>query len=181
MAAAKKKCIKDEARLHLFGRWKDGQLEIMWATKPWKWDWNRDAKISKSTGINLARANFTSRSNADDMSQQFHWKKKLMRKKRRLEKWCKYGCGCSRMLLLYDFDISALVSWQVAQWKKTRSWKWSFCSIKATDYFFRTCSDSSGDFYPHFVYVVGLVAVWIFRADTVARISSLQALNYPAP
>ena len=54
-----------------------------------------------------------------------------------------------------------------------------FSSIKATDYFFACMLGLFGVIFTHiFVYVIGLVAVWIFRAD-IPVVKDILAPNSP--
>ena len=54
-----------------------------------------------------------------------------------------------------------------------------FSSIKATDYFFARMLGLFGLIFTHiFVYVIGLVAVWIFRAD-IPVVKDFLAPNSP--
>ncbi len=90
--------------------------------------------------------------------------------------------GLSGMLLAFIwFWCSALVS-QCGQWKRLLKIMEVVFLYRATDYFSHACSGLFRVILPIFVYVVGWVAVWIFRADIpVVKFSPPNSPNYPAP
>ena len=80
------------------------------------------------------------------------------------------------MILIFYSSITAQ---EVASEKGTKIMEVVFSSIKATDYFFARMLGLFGVIFTHiFVYVIGLVAVWIFRAD-IPVVKDILAPNSP--
>ena len=74
---------------------------------------------------------------------------------------------------------SSITAQEVASEKGTKIMEVVFSSIKATDYFFARMLGLFGVIFTHiFVYVIGLVAVWIFRAD-IPVVKDFLAPNSP--
>ena len=165
--AAAKKAIKDEkAAAYLTVDEKDGQLEATYVgDQAMKTDLKSlvAAKLSQvQQGINLARANL-SKEQLTALSQQVSLKEKIDEKKEGL------------ILIFY----SSITSQEVASEKGTKIMEVVFSSIKATDYFFARMLGLFGVIFTHiFVYVIGLVAVWIFRAD-IPVVKDFLAPNSP--
>ena len=133
----------------------------------------------------MARANLRQRATDSPGSQQVSLKeKKIDEKKRRLENGANHGCRWFGNVALYDPLIFTLVS-QPKKWpvkREPRSWKWFSLVSKQPTISSHACSDSWSDLYPYFCSCgIGLVAVWIFRADipVVKDFLSLQTLQLP--
>ena len=161
--AAAKKAIKDEkAAAYLTVDEKDGQLEATYVgDQAMKTDLKSlvAAKLSQvQQGINLARANL-SKEQLTALSQQVSLKEKIDEKKEGLKMVQTMVAGGLGMLLYMILIF--------------------YSSIKATDYFFARMLGLFGVIFTHiFVYVVGLVAVWIFRAD-IPVVKDILAPNSP--
>ena len=169
--AAAKKAIKDEkAAAYLTVDEKDGQLEATYVgDQAMKTDLKSlvAAKLSQvQQGINLARANL-SKEQLTALSQQVSLKEKIDEKKEGLKMVQTMVAGGLGMLLyMILIFYSSITAQEVASEKGTKIMEVVFSSIKATDYFFARMLGLFGVIFTHiFVYVVGLVAVWIFRAD----------------
>ena len=169
--AAAKKAIKDEkAAAYLTVDEKDGQLEATYVgDQAMKTDLKSlvAAKLSQvQQGINLARANL-SKEQLTALSQQVSLKEKIDEKKEGLKMVQTMVAGALGMLLyMILMFYSGITAQEVASEKGTKIMEVVFSSIKATDYFFARMLGLFGVIFTHiFVYVVGLVAVWIFRAD----------------
>ena len=169
--AAAKKAIKDEkAAAYLTVDEKDGQLEATYvgdqAMKP-ELKSLVAAKLSQvQQGINLARANL-SKDQLTALSQQVSLKEKIDEKKEGLKMVQTMVAGGLGMLLyMILMFYSGITAQEVASEKGTKIMEVVFSSIKATDYFFARMLGLFGVIFTHiFVYVIGLVGVWIFRAD----------------
>lgn len=169
--AAAKKAIKDEkAAAYLTVDEKDGQLEATYvgdqAMKP-ELKSLVAAKLSQvQQGINLARANL-SKDQLTALSQQVSLKEKIDEKKEGLKMVQTMVAGGLGMLLyMILIFYSSITAQEVASEKGTKIMEVVFSSIKATDYFFARMLGLFGVIFTHiFVYVIGLVGVWIFRAD----------------
>jgi len=165
--AAAKKAIKDEkAAAYLTVDEKDGQLEATYVgDQAMKMGLKSlvSAKLSQvQQGINLARANL-SKEQLTALSQQVSLKEKIDEKKEGL-KMVQGALGMLLYMILMFY--SGITAQEVASEKGTKIMEVVFSSIKATDYFFARMLGLFGVIFTHiFVYVVGLVAVWIFRAD----------------
>ena len=161
--AAAKKAIKDEkAAAYLTVDEKDGQLEATYVgDQAMKTDLKSlvAAKLSQvQQGINLARANL-SKEQLTALSQQVSLKEKIDEKKEGLKMVQTMVAGGLGMLLYMILIF--------------------YSSIKATDYFFARMLGLFGVIFTHiFVYVIGLVAVWIFRAD-IPVVKDFLAPNSP--
>ena len=169
--AAAKKAIKDEkAAAYLTVDEKDGQLEATYVgDQAMKTDLKSlvAAKLSQvQQGINLARANL-SKEQLTALSQQVSLKEKIDEKKEGLKMVQTMVAGGLGMLLyMILIFYSSITAQEVASEKGTKIMEVVFSSIKATDYFFARMLGLFGVIFTHiFVYVIGLVAVWIFRAD----------------
>ena len=169
--AAAKKAIKDEkAAAYLTVDEKDGQLEATYVgDQAMKTELKTlvAAKLSQvQQGINLARANL-SKEQLTALSQQVSLKEKIDEKKEGLKMVQTMVAGGLGMLLyMILIFYSSITAQEVASEKGTKIMEVVFSSIKATDYFFARMLGLFGVIFTHiFVYVVGLVAVWIFRAD----------------
>ena len=169
--AAAKKAIKDEkAAAYLTVDEKDGQLEATYVgDQAMKMGLKSlvSAKLSQvQQGINLARANI-SKEQLTALSQQVSLKEKIDEKKEGLKMVQTMVAGALGMLLyMILMFYSGITAQEVASEKGTKIMEVVFSSIKATDYFFARMLGLFGVIFTHiFVYVVGLVAVWIFRAD----------------
>ena len=169
--AAAKKAIKDEkAAAYLTVDEKDGQLEATYVgDQAMKTDLKTlvAAKLSQvQQGINMARANL-SKEQLTALSQQVSLKEKIDEKKEGLKMVQTMVAGGLGMLLyMILIFYSSITAQEVASEKGTKIMEVVFSSIKATDYFFARMLGLFGVIFTHiFVYVVGLVAVWIFRAD----------------
>lgn len=169
--AAAKKAIKDEkAAAYLTVDEKDGQLEATYVgDQAMKMGLKSlvSAKLSQvQQGINLARANL-SKEQLTALSQQVSLKEKIDEKKEGLKMVQTMVAGALGMLLyMILMFYSGITAQEVASEKGTKIMEVVFSSIKATDYFFARMLGLFGVIFTHiFVYVVGLVAVWIFRAD----------------
>ena len=169
--AAAKKAIKDEkAAAYLTVDEKDGQLEATYVgDQAMKTDLKTlvAAKLSQvQQGINMARANL-SKEQLTALSQQVSLKEKIDEKKEGLKMVQTMVAGALGMLLyMILMFYSGITAQEVASEKGTKIMEVVFSSIKATDYFFARMLGLFGVIFTHiFVYVVGLVAVWIFRAD----------------
>ena len=182
--AAAKKAIKDEkAAAYLMVDEKDGQLEATYVgDQAMKTDLKSlvTAKLSQvQQGINLARANL-SKEQLTALSQQVSLKEKIDEKKEGLKMVQTMVAGGLGMLLyMILIFYSSITAQEVASEKGTKIMEVVFSSIKATDYFFARMLGLFGVIFTHiFVYVVGLVAVWIFRAD-IPVVKDFLAPNSP--
>ena len=169
--AAAKKAIKDEkAAAYLTVDEKDGQLEATYVgDQAMKMELKSlvAAKLSQvQQGINLARANL-SKDQLTALSQQVSLKEKIDEKKEGLKMVQTMVAGGLGMLLyMILIFYSSITAQEVASEKGTKIMEVVFSSIKATDYFFARMLGLFGVIFTHiFVYVIGLVGVWIFRAD----------------
>ena len=182
--AAAKKAIKDEkAAAYLTVDEKDGQLEATYVgDQAMKTDLKSlvAAKLSQvQQGINLAHANL-SKEQLTALSQQVSLKEKIDEKKEGLKMVQTMVAGALGMLLyMILMFYSGITGQEVASEKGTKIMEVVFSSIKATDYFFARMLGLFGVIFTHiFVYVVGLVAVWIFRAD-IPVVKDFLAPNSP--
>ena len=182
--AAAKKAIKDEkAAAYLTVDEKDGQLEATYVgDQAMKMGLKSlvSAKLSQvQQGINLARANL-SKEQLTALSQQVSLKEKIDEKKEGLKMVQTMVAGALGMLLyMILMFYSGITAQEVASEKGTKIMEVVFSSIKATDYFFARMLGLFGVIFTHiFVYVVGLVAVWIFRAD-IPVVKDILAPNSP--
>ena len=182
--AAAKKAIKDEkAAAYLTVDEKDGQLEATYVgDQAMKTDLKTlvAAKLSQvQQGINLARANL-SKEQLTALSQQVSLKEKIDEKKEGLKMVQTMVAGALGMLLyMILMFYSGITAQEVASEKGTKIMEVVFSSIKATDYFFARMLGLFGVIFTHiFVYVIGLVAVWIFRAD-IPVVKDILAPNSP--
>ena len=182
--AAAKKAIKDEkAAAYLTVDEKDGQLEATYVgDQAMKMGLKSlvSAKLSQvQQGINLARANL-SKEQLTALSQQVSLKEKIDEKKEGLKMVQTMVAGALGMLLyMILIFYSSITAQEVASEKGTKIMEVVFSSIKATDYFFARMLGLFGVIFTHiFVYVVGLVAVWIFRAD-IPVVKDILAPNSP--
>ena len=182
--AAAKKAIKDEkAAAYLTVDEKDGQLEATYVgDQAMKTDLKTlvAAKLSQvQQGINLARANL-SKEQLTALSQQVSLKEKIDEKKEGLKMVQTMVAGGLGMLLyMILIFYSSITAQEVASEKGTKIMEVVFSSIKATDYFFARMLGLFGVIFTHiFVYVIGLVAVWIFRAD-IPVVKDFLAPNSP--
>ena len=182
--AAAKKAIKDEkAAAYLTVDEKDGQLEATYVgDQAIKTELKTlvAAKLSQvQQGINLARANL-SKEQLTALSQQVSLKEKIDEKKEGLKMVQTMVAGALGMLLyMILMFYSGITAQEVASEKGTKIMEVVFSSIKATDYFFARMLGLFGVIFTHiFVYVVGLVAVWIFRAD-IPVVKDFLAPNSP--
>ena len=182
--AAAKKAIKDEkAAAYLTVDEKDGQLEATYVgDQAMKTDLKSlvAAKLSQvQQGINMARANL-SKEQLTALSQQVSLKEKIDEKKEGLKMVQTMVAGGLGMLLyMILIFYSSITAQEVASEKGTKIMEVVFSSIKATDYFFARMLGLFGVIFTHiFVYVVGLVAVWIFRAD-IPVVKDFLAPNSP--
>ena len=182
--AAAKKAIKDEkAAAYLTVDEKDGQLEATYVgDQAMKTELKTlvAAKLSQvQQGINMARANL-SKEQLTALSQQVSLKEKIDEKKEGLKMVQTMVAGGLGMLLyMILIFYSSITAQEVASEKGTKIMEVVFSSIKATDYFFARMLGLFGVIFTHiFVYVVGLVAVWIFRAD-IPVVKDFLAPNSP--
>ena len=182
--AAAKKAIKDEkAAAYLTVDEKDGQLEATYVgDQAMKMELKSlvAAKLSQvQQGINLARANLN-KEQLTALSQQVSLKEKIDEKKEGLKMVQTMVAGGLGMLLyMILMFYSGITAQEVASEKGTKIMEVVFSSIKATDYFFARMLGLFGVIFTHiFVYVVGLVAVWIFRAD-IPVVKDFLAPNSP--
>ena len=182
--AAAKKAIKDEkAAAYLTVDEKDGQLEATYVgDQAMKMGLKSlvSAKLSQvQQGINLARANL-SKEQLTALSQQVSLKEKIDEKKEGLKMVQTMVAGGLGMLLyMILIFYSSITAQEVASEKGTKIMEVVFSSIKATDYFFARMLGLFGVIFTHiFVYVIGLVAVWIFRAD-IPVVKDFLAPNSP--
>ena len=182
--AAAKKAIKDEkAAAYLTVDEKDGQLEATYVgDQAMKMELKSlvAAKLSQvQQGINLARANL-SKEQLTALSQQVSLKEKIDEKKEGLKMVQTMVAGALGMLLyMILIFYSSITAQEVASEKGTKIMEVVFSSIKATDYFFARMLGLFGVIFTHiFVYVIGLVAVWIFRAD-IPVVKDFLAPNSP--
>ena len=182
--AVAKKAIKDEkAAAYLTVDEKDGQLEATYVgDQAMKMGLKSlvSAKLSQvQQGINLARANL-SKEQLTALSQQVSLKEKIDEKKEGLKMVQTMVAGALGMLLyMILMFYSGITAQEVASEKGTKIMEVVFSSIKATDYFFARMLGLFGVIFTHiFVYVVGLVAVWIFRAD-IPVVKDFLAPNSP--
>ena len=182
--AAAKKAIKDEkAAAYLTVDEKDGQLEATYVgDQAMKMGLKSlvSAKLSQvQQGINLARANLN-KEQLTALSQQVSLKEKIDEKKEGLKMVQTMVAGALGMLLyMILMFYSGITAQEVASEKGTKIMEVVFSSIKATDYFFARMLGLFGVIFTHiFVYVVGLVAVWIFRAD-IPVVKDFLAPNSP--
>ena len=182
--AAAKKAIKDEkAAAYLTVDEKDGQLEATYVgDQAMKTDLKSlvAAKLSQvQQGINMARANL-SKEQLTALSQQVSLKEKIDEKKEGLKMVQTMVAGGLGMLLyMILIFYSSITAQEVASEKGTKIMEVVFSSIKATDYFFARMLGLLGVIFTHiFVYVIGLVAVWIFRAD-IPVVKDFLAPNSP--
>ena len=182
--AAAKKAIKDEkAAAYLTVDEKDGQLEATYVgDQAMKMGLKSlvTAKLSQvQQGINLAHANL-SKEQLTALSQQVSLKEKIDEKKEGLKMVQTMVAGALGMLLyMILMFYSGITAQEVASEKGTKIMEVVFSSIKATDYFFARMLGLFGVIFTHiFVYVVGLVAVWIFRAD-IPVVKDFLAPNSP--
>ena len=161
--AAAKKAIKDEkAAAYLTVDEKDGQLEATYVgDQAMKMGLKSlvSAKLSQvQQGINLARANL-SKEQLTALSQQVSLKEKIDEKKEGLKMVQTMVAGALGMLLyMILMFYSGITAQEVASEKGTKIMEVVFTHI--------------------FVYVVGLVAVWIFRAD-IPVVKDFLAPNSP--
>ena len=182
--AAAKKAIKDEkAAAYLTVDEKDGQLEATYVgDQAMKTELKTlvAAKLGQvQQGINLARANL-SKEQVTALSQQVSLKEKIDEKKEGLKMAQTMVAGGLGMLLyMILIFYSSITAQEVASEKGTKIMEVVFSSIKATDYFFARMLGLFGVIFTHiFVYVIGLVAVWIFRAD-IPVVKDILAPNSP--
>ena len=182
--AAAKKAIKDEkAAAYLTVDEKDGQLEATYVgDQAMKTELKTlvAAKLGQvQQGINLARANL-SKEQVTALSQQVSLKEKIDEKKEGLKMVQTMVAGALGMLLyMILMFYSGITAQEVASEKGTKIMEVVFSSIKATDYFFARMLGLFGVIFTHiFVYVIGLVAVWIFRAD-IPVVKDILAPNSP--
>ena len=182
--AAAKKAIKDEkVAAYLTVDEKDGQLEATYVgDQAMKTELKTlvAAKLSQvQQGINLAHANL-SKEQLTALSQQVSLKEKIDEKKEGLKMVQTMVAGALGMLLyMILMFYSGITAQEVASEKGTKIMEVVFSSIKATDYFFARMLGLFGVIFTHiFVYVVGLVAVWIFRAD-IPVVKDFLAPNSP--
>lgn len=182
--AAAKKAIKDEkAAAYLTVDEKDGQLEATYVgDQAMKTELKTlvAAKLSQvQQGINLARANL-SKEQLTALSQQVSLKERIDEKKEGLKMVQTMVAGGLGMLLyMILIFYSSITAQEVASEKGTKIMEVVFSSIKATDYFFARMLGLFGVIFTHiFVYVVGIVAVWIFRAD-IPVVKDILAPNSP--
>lgn len=182
--AAAKKAIKDEkAAAYLTVDEKDGQLEATYVgDQAMKMELKSlvAAKLGQvQQGINLARANL-SKEQLTALSQQVSLKEKIDEKKEGLKMVQTMVAGGLGMLLyMILIFYSSITAQEVASEKGTKIMEVVFSSIKATDYFFARMLGLFGVIFTHiFVYVIGLVAVWIFRAD-IPVVKDILAPNSP--
>ena len=182
--AAAKKAIKDEkAAAYLTVDEKDGQLEATYVgDQAMKTELKTlvAAKLGQvQQGINLARANL-SKEQVTALSQQVSLKEKIDEKKEGLKMVQTMVAGGLGMLLyMILIFYSSITAQEVASEKGTKIMEVVFSSIKATDYFFARMLGLFGVIFTHiFVYVIGLVAVWIFRAD-IPVVKDFLAPNSP--
>lgn len=182
--ASAKKAIKDEkAAAYLKVDEKDGQLEATYVgDQAMKTELKSlvAAKLSQvQQGINLARANL-SKEQVTALSQQVSLKEKIDEKKEGLKMVQTMVAGGLGMLLyMILIFYSSITAQEVASEKGTKIMEVVFSSIKATDYFFARMLGLFGVIFTHiFVYVIGLVAVWIFRAD-IPVVKDILAPNSP--
>ena len=182
--AAAKKAIKDEkAAAYLTVDEKDGQLEATYVgDQAMKMGLKSlvSAKLSQvQQGINLARANL-SKEQLTALSQKVSLKEKIDEKKEGLKMVQTMVAGALGMLLyMILMFYSSITAQEVASEKGTKIMEVVFSSIKATDYFFARMLGLFGVIFTHiFVYVIGLVAVWIFRAD-IPVVKDFLAPNSP--
>ena len=182
--AAAKKAIKDEkAAAYLTVDEKDGQLEATYVgDQAMKTELKTlvAAKLSQvQQGFNLARANL-SKEQVTALSQQVSLKEKIDEKKEGLKMAQTMVAGALGMLLyMILMFYSGITAQEVASEKGTKIMEVVFSSIKATDYFFARMLGLFGVIFTHiFVYVIGLVAVWIFRAD-IPVVKDILAPNSP--
>lgn len=182
--AAAKKAIKDEkAAAYLTVDEKDGQLEATYVgDQAMKMELKSlvAAKLSQvQQGINLARANLN-KEQLTALSQQVSLKEKIDEKKEGLKMVQTMVAGGLGMLLyMILIFYSSITAQEVASEKGTKIMEVVFSSIKATDYFFARMLGLFGVIFTHiFVYVIGLVAVWIFRAD-IPVVKDILAPNSP--
>ena len=182
--AAAKKAIKDEkAAAYLTVDEKDGQLEATYVgDQAMKTELKTlvAAKLSQvQQGINLARANL-SKEQLTALSQEVSLKEKIDEKKEGLKMVQTMVAGGLGMLLyMILIFYSSITAQEVASEKGTKIMEVVFSSIKATDYFFARMLGLFGVIFTHiFVYVIGLVAVWIFRAD-IPVVKDFLAPNSP--
>ena len=182
--AAAKKAIKDEkAAAYLTVDEKDGQLEATYVgDQAMKMGLKSlvSAKLSQvQQGLNMARANL-SKEQLTALSQQVSLKEKIDEKKEGLKMVQTMVAGALGMLLyMILMFYSGITAQEVASEKGTKIMEVVFSSIKATDYFFARMLGLFGVIFTHiFVYVVGLVAVWIFRAD-IPVVKDFLAPNSP--
>ena len=168
--AAAKKAIKDEkAAAYVGDQAMKTDLKSLVA-----------AKLSQvQQGINLAHANL-SKEQLTALSQQVSLKEKIDEKKEGLKMVQTMVAGALGMLLyMILMFYSGITAQEVASEKGTKIMEVVFSSIKATDYFFARMLGLFGVIFTHiFVYVVGLVAVWIFRAD-IPVVKDFLAPNSP--
>ena len=181
---AAKKAIKDEkAAAYLTVNEKDGQLEATYVgDQAMKMELKSfvAAKLSQvQQGINLARANLN-KEQLTALSQQVSLKEKIDEKKEGLKMVQTMVAGGLGMLLyMILIFYSSITAQEVASEKGTKIMEVVFSSIKATDYFFARMLGLFGVIFTHiFVYVIGLVAVWIFRAD-IPVVKDILAPNSP--
>ena len=181
---AAKKAIKDEkAAAYLTVDEKDGQLEATYVgDQAMKMGLKSlvSAKLSQvQQGLNMARANL-SKEQLTALSQQVSLKEKIDEKKEGLKMVQTMVAGALGMLLyMILMFYSGITAQEVASEKGTKIMEVVFSSIKATDYFFARMLGLFGVIFTHiFVYVVGLVAVWIFRAD-IPVVKDFLAPNSP--
>ena len=182
--AAAKKAIKDEkAAAYLTVDEKDGQLEATYVgDQAMKMGLKSlvAAKLSQvQQGLNMARANL-SKEQLTALSQQVSLKEKIDEKKEGLKMVQTMVAGALGMLLyMILMFYSGITAQEVASEKGTKIMEVVFSSIKATDYFFARMLGLFGVIFTHiFVYVIGLVAVWIFRAD-IPVVKDILAPNSP--
>ena len=182
--AAAKKAIKDEkAAAYLTVDEKDGQLEATYVgDQAMKMGLKSlvSAKLSQvQQGLNMARANL-SKEQLTALSQQVSLKEKIDEKKEGLKMVQTMVAGGLGMLLyMILMFYSGITAQEVASEKGTKIMEVVFSSIKATDYFFARMLGLFGVIFTHiFVYVIGLVAVWIFRAD-IPVVKDILAPNSP--
>ena len=182
-AAAKKAIKHEKAAAYLTVDEKDGQLEATYVgDQAMKMGLKSlvSAKLSQvQQGINLARANL-SKEQLTALSQQVSLKEKIDEKKEGLKMVQTMVAGALGMLLyMILMFYSGITAQEVASEKGTKIMEVVFSSIKATDYFFARMLGLFGVIFTHiFVYVVGLVAVWIFRAD-IPVVKDFLAPNSP--
>ena len=182
-AAAKKAMKEEEIKGILTVEEKDGQLEARYqsedAMKP---DFKSVlmAKLSQvQQMLNVSKADL-SQEQLTALSQQVSLTEKIDEKKEGLKMvQTMVAGGIGFLLYIILIFYSSITAQEVASEKGTKIMEVVFSSIKATDYFFARMLGLFGVIFTHiFVYVIGLVAVWIFRAD-IPVVKDFLAPNSP--